>query len=248
MHVLWSFTIFASIAVTAIVGAEPPKVTDIRQHFQITGGSENAVFYEVTEVIRLSDETDENHHLVHDVGHTDFVMKRVWSFKDQTITYRISDQANRVFIQFVYQTPFAARTRLETLKEARENAVLQETPGIVTIETNGGKWEAVDTDLTGENLRQLRRSLRQTLDATLLEALERMRGTVFATPIGEVFYVRFGRLVLYDERDSARVASAKVRDTAPDCSFDAGFGYRCSDKQVERVAKAAKEGRVLTKY
>lgn len=229
-------------------GSEPAKVMEYRRHFQIVA-AKDVVMYKFTDLTRVADDVDENLYLVHDEGYGDFIMRRTWSFPEQTITHRISDIKDGAFIQYTYKTSLTSRTRRETLAEGRENPQLLDTPVAVTLETNGGKWEAIDTDWNDEaELRRLRNAIRQSLDFRLLEGIERMRGSVFATPVGEVFYVHIGRLVLYDHANNTPIGSMKSRDAAPDCAFDAAFGFKCSEKQEKRVTQAAKKGLVLNSY
>jgi hypothetical protein len=236
-------------ALSVSAGESRSKPIEMRNHFRITG-QEGAVLYDITEVIRLADEVEENRLLIHDEGHGDFLMNRIWSYETQTITHRLNDLKDRAFVQISLKMPFTSKTRLETIAEAKRNPILVDTPAVVRLETNGGQWEGVhdDWDEYGR-LRQFRHELRQTLDPFMLEALERMRGTVLTLPgTPSAFYERVARFVVYDQRSDEAPVSVQRVDAQPDCDFDKSFGFPCSEKQLERVKKAVKDGSVLSTY
>lgn len=222
-----------------------------RQHFGIVGSGKDLLVYEYTDILRISDKVDESVVLLRDVGHGEFLLRKTWNYEDQTVTYRLSDVKDRVFVQRQYRTPFTSKTRLETLAEARRNPGLAEGPVIVTLETNSGRWDGMESDWDEHTaLREHRHNVRQTFDQSLLEAIERMRGTFFTTPIGQLFYLQIGRFIIYEAtKDIDPLATdLTVRDLEPDCDFDSAFGYRCSEKQLARIAAALKEKKLLTKY
>lgn len=230
----------------ADINPKPPS--EIRRHFGITGPTGN-VLYEVTEIIRVSDTVDSSYLLVRDEGHNDLVMRNAWTFADQKVVSRISDVKDRTFVQVSYTMPFQSKTRLKTLEEARTNRQLQQLPSILRFETNGGEWAGVETDWDEHvQIRRLRHDMRQTIDFSLLESIERMRGTLLSTPDGEKFFPLLVRFIVYDSGTDSAQEGLKTRDEKPDCGFDASFGYPCSEKQKERVAKAAKSDTLLKRY
>jgi hypothetical protein len=229
--------------------ADEPKPTEMRNHFSILGESGEAL-YDITEVIRLGEDFEENHLLIHDEGHGDFLLNREWNYRDQIITYRMNDLKNRAFIQQSSKAPFNSKTRVGTLAEAKRNPNLVDVPAVVKIETNGGEWEGIHTDWDEySRLRRFRHDLRQTLDPFMLEALERMRGTILTLPgMAAGFYQLVGRFIIYDQRSDETLTTVKQIALQPDCDFDKAFGYPCSEKQLERVSRAAKEGLPLSTY
>ncbi|MDP9191103.1 MAG: hypothetical protein M3P06_05315 [Acidobacteriota bacterium] len=250
MQIISKMLLIMFVAATSLAAdTQAVSVQDIRHHYQILG-DKSAVLYDVTEINRYSDESSENYVLIRDIGHGDFVMRNTWSYKDQTVTYRISDVKDRTYIQASAITPFSSKTRLETLAESRRNPDLKQLPAIVKFETNGGRWDSIETDWEDENrLREFRHQLRQTFDFSLLEAIERMRGTVFTTEVADVFYALIGQLVVYDSTSEDKTAvGVKIQASTPDCAFDANYGFPCSAKQLERTAKAVKEGKALDRY
>jgi hypothetical protein len=225
------------------------QTPDTRHHFEVFDEEQDNVVYDVTEIIKSSEQSSESNVLVRDAGLGEFVIQRIRSFKEQTITYRINDVKNRTFIEASAKMPFAAKTRQETLQEGRQTN-LGDLPAIVTIETNGGRWDSVESEWEDRAaLRQFRHRLRQSVDSFLLEAIERMRGTPL-TSVVDTFYSLIGQLVIYGPPggDAAVPPFVKVREVDPDCAFDAHFGFPCSAKQLERVTKAAKTGKTLPQY
>jgi hypothetical protein len=234
--------------VPSIADTEKPSITEYRKHFQVVDGG-GAVLYVATEVIRYSEASNENYVLASDQGHGDFVLRKIWTFKDQVSALRVSDIKDRTYIQASYKYPFSSTTRTATLEEGRRNPQIMEVGTLVRIETNGGRWDGTEHDWDdGIRLRDFRHQLRQTIDFSLLEAVERMRGTLFATEIASWFYSPLCKYAVYDANDEGGASTVKVREIAPDCAFDAHFGFECSEKQLARVKKAAKEEKILTAY
>jgi hypothetical protein len=227
----------------------PAEVRERRNHFEIVA-QEGAVLYQFTEISRTSDTLSEEFVLVRDVEHGDFVLRQRWSFGDQMMTRRLSDLRDRVFVQLTMQSPFTSKTREETLAESRRHPSIKMTPGIVKVETNGGRWDAVETEWEDAvALRQFRYRLRASVDGFLLEAVERLRGMpIDLTAIGAFFDI-LGHLVVYGPPSpEPAIAGTKRQTAAPDCAFDAHFGFPCSAKQLDRIKKAAASGSTMRFY
>ena len=174
--------------------------------------------------------------------------RRKMTFADQEVSHTISDVKKKEFVRSSFRMPFSAKTRKETLAESAQNPNLKMMPVLITVTTNGGEWRSVDAG-AGEwqSLRDLRYSVRATVPFHLLEAIERMRGSVFATPVGSVFYSLVGKYVVYQTADDAKLELEELR-SPPDCDFDNSFGYPCSEVQKKRVKAAADSGETLTRY
>lgn len=248
----YALTIFLLAFTSSLANAEMKKapVTEYRRHFQFLD-LEKVPYYEATVVVRMSEERDEEFVLIHDQGHGDYILSKVWTFSDQLTTSRLSDIKGRTFIQVSYKLPLTGSTRTETLAEARKNPDIMNVPSVVTLETNGGQWEGLDRDWqSAARLRDFRRQVRQTVDLSLIETMERMRGTLFATDEGSFFYTTVCRFALYDidTGDAEPPATVEGTHAAPDCGFDKRFGFPCSEKQFARVAKAASEQQLLDRY
>jgi hypothetical protein len=193
-------------------GVEPPKKpVEYRMHTVLRSTEDKSVHFEVTEIVRVTDDMDENEVLVNDVQHGQFVLTRRTSFGDQEVSHSISDVKKKEFVRSSFKMPFSAKTRKDTLAESAQNSDLKMLPALITVTTNGGEWRSVDTG-AGEwqRLRDLRYSVRQTVPFHLLEAIERMRGGVFATPIGGVFYSLVGKYVVYQTADDAKLELEEV--------------------------------------
>lgn len=223
-----------------------PKL-DQRRHFLVRHGTD--VLYEATEISRTSDQAIETIVLARDVGYGDFILRDNWTFKKKHTIIRISDVKDKVYAQASYTKSTTGETFAEVLAELRANPGLRFAPSVVSLETTGGRWDGLHTDLDEYlRLRSLRREIRQTIDSYLLEAMERMRGTLFDTLVGLAFRDFVAQFVVYDVSDDAAEATVAIKDVAADCTFDAAFGFPCSEKQKERVKKAADAGKPLTRY
>lgn len=230
---------------------------EYRRHFRVID-REQEQLYEATLIARISEEKDENYLLIHDEGHGEFIIRKVWTFENQQSVSRMTDIKNRSFIQASYIFQLSSKTRSDTHAEARRNPLLMDVPAILTLETNGGRWEGLDRDWNdAARLRQLRHQVRQTVDFSLLEATERMRGTLFAIDSdASFFYATVCKYVVYgtsrdettEDDEGSSSSGMKALDIAPNCDFDKQFGFPCSAKQLERVKKAAAEQKPLPRY
>jgi hypothetical protein len=219
-----------------------------RQHFAV--GSGGAVSFEFTVISDLTEERFEIVLLVRDPEHGDVLMRTVNAFAEKRSVYRISDVKERTFIESeVAGSPLTSTTISELLREARANPQLFETaPGRVTLRTNGGEWEDFETNpVDREARRRLRHRIRPTIDFFLLEAIERMRGTLFLTTQAAFYFDVIGQYVLYDSVSSEQTVVEAVRQP-PDCGFDESFGFACTDEQLKKIRDAAAEGKELVAY
>jgi hypothetical protein len=219
----------------------PPE---IRRHWQVA--SRGTVLYRFTTILKMTETKHETIVLVRDEGHGDFVIRDRWSFEDQTVVYRISTLDDRAFLQQSYKMPLSAKGRKRTMDEVRATTILTEgeTTAIIRIETNGGQWERSEDELKDDvALRRLRHDLRSTMNFPLLEMLERMRGTFFATEDGQQLYGTVARLVLYDAGSATTAADVQISEAQPTCDFDESFGFPCSETQLSKIEKATKEGK-----
>lgn len=242
--------ILALAATHAVAEPQPPaEVREHRSHFEIVA-QEGPVLYQFTEVSRTSDTLSEEYVLVRDVEHGDFVLRQRWSFGDQVMTRRLSDLEDRVFVQLTMQSPFTSKTRKETLAESRRHPSIKMTPAIIKLETNGGRWDAVETEWEDAvALRQFRYRLRASVDGFLLEAVERLKGMPIDTTAIGAFFDILGHLIVYGPPSAEPAAAGTKRQTAaPDCAFDAHFGFPCSAKQLDRIKKAAASGTTMPFY
>jgi hypothetical protein len=242
-----------SARLLAADGASTPKIdkpAERREHFQVSTKAGD-LLYHGTVITRISEKLDEKIVLVRDEGFMDLIFRQTSDYETQTDMQRVSDVAGRAFVQHSWRNHLTATTRTDALAEVRENEALLMAPVIVNIETNGGKWEDMEAnadDIVAQ--RRLRHEQRITMSQSLLEALERMRGTFFATRPGQTFLTLLVRHLLYEgDREMHRESSAVVvSNAAPHCDFDKAFGFACTDAQLKRIARAEKDGKLLTSY
>lgn len=229
-------------------GTTEAGTNEFRRHFEVRHHEE--LLYQATVIVRSSDTADEMIVLVRDVGFGDVILHHKWIYKDQQAVKRITDVPGKVYIQAAYAVPVAGKTRQEILAQARQSPELKFIPAAVTIETNGGKWEGLENDWDELfRLRALRHQIRQSLDPYLLEAIERMRGTLFTSIDAQVFRDLVAHFVTYDAiAEAASAPAVTMRETAADCEFDAAFGFACSARQKARIEAAISKGKPLTRY
>lgn len=245
--VLGIATVIAT-ASSAVAGTVEPATGEFRRHFEVRHQDE--VLYQASVIVRSSDTSDEMIVLARDMGFGDVILHHKWVYEEQRAVKRISDVAGKVYIQAAYGVPIAGKTRQEILAQARQSPALKFIPAVVTIETNGGKWEGLENDWDElSRLRALRHQIRQSLAPYLLEAIERMRGTLFTSIDAQVFRDLVAHFVTYNAADQAAAVSAvTIRETAADCEFDAAFGFACSERQKARIKAAISKGKPLTRY
>ena len=236
---------FSLLALSA--SGEEPNTREFRQHYSLQTPDGSAI-YDITKIVRLTSAAQGDRHqeaiyLMLDSGHGPLVLTLARSYTDQTSTYTIADTKGRTYVRATFALPFTAKTRQETNEEAKQNPELYDVPAYVTISTNGGEWTSLSTDADEwSTLRRLRHQMRPTVDAYLLEGIERMRGTFFSTEDGSLFHEVVGQYLVYDTTGGEPKSSLKKVDAAPDCAFDKSFGYECTDTQLERIRKAAESG------
>ncbi|HEX8170714.1 MAG TPA: hypothetical protein VF824_09265 [Thermoanaerobaculia bacterium] len=232
-----SLFFFLLFTLPAIAGAGLRDAPEFRRHYEVFA-KDGTRLYTVTTIIAAPAEEASRHTLlIRDEGHSDFVLRWEWNYKEQVVTRRISDVRDKLFAQITNHTPFASKTRQETLAEAHANAALLDVPAPYRIETNGGRWEASDATENDATLRRLRHELRQSTDFRIVEAIERMQGTFCTTSDGDGMCDQFARYFMYDPQSDPQ--GVVVRNAAPDCAFDASLGFPCSDSQLERTRKTA---------
>jgi hypothetical protein len=243
--------IIVGIVITANVlraaDTPPRREVTVRHHVELND-KRGMLYYKATIVDELSDERSRTRILVRDLPFGDYVLSRVRSFADQTTVISIADVQDKSFVRVTYKWPFTSKTRDETLAEARRHPELMDAPTIVTLETNGGKWEAVETEWRSfERRRELQTQVRQSMNTTLLEGIERMRGMVFPADDFKVFADLITTYVLHGT--AGEVQQGLIATPAhPDCTFDKSFGVPCSDKQLAHIQKADEEHRPITDY
>jgi hypothetical protein len=232
---------------TAMHGDEPSAMRGRRRHFQLVD-KQGFLYYQATVINESSQELGRNRVLLHDVNYGDFVISRLRSYAEQTTTLTFSDKVGKAYARLKFKWPYTSKTLDDTLKEARRHPELENAPVIAILETNGGKWEAVETEWRGiQRLRELRTDVRRSMDFTLLEAIERMRSMALGIPDIEPVAKMITTYIVHGTEGEIMVTLVDST-MAPDCEFDKSFGVPCSDRQLERIKKANEEHRQLEEY
>jgi hypothetical protein len=226
-------------------GAKPP--VESRKHVTVNDARGN-VLYVVTSITTVSDLGDAGYLLVLDkVTDQRYVVTSSYDIAGHRSLTSVSDVAVRKYIRVSHPLPFSAKNRDELATELQANPhLLDLADPIMTVETAEFSQTLHDTEISRipPGARWLS-DLRASLDPAFLEGLERMRTSLFGTTVGEPGYLSFKFLF---HGGCPPDANANVVTEAPDCSFDKSFGLACSERQLERISKAAKEKRTLERY
>jgi hypothetical protein len=219
-----------------------------RRHFILRDPAQQTVYYEVTKIFKGTDESDETTIIVSDVEHGRIILQRRASYREHTASYSISDVKMRDYIRVSTKTAYAATTRTETLEESMTSPDPRMDTMVPTVTTPGGEWRPIIGE-AGEwqQMRSLRRAIRPTISFFLLEAIERMRGTLFSTAVGSIYDHMVGSYVVYRDGDDPKLELEEVTQP-PACDFDQAFGFPCTAAQQKRIKKWADEGQPVEVY
>jgi hypothetical protein len=222
------------------------KTTETRRHW-VLPNQKGQVLYTVTEVVRANPSEDSRLLLVQDDRRNSYLVSKVHSYFDNEVRFEVKDLKRETGISSVFNFPYEGRTRDEFLAAAKKNPGLAQNlevtvlAGGVTKTARESEWRDAEVG------RDLRSGMREGLDQVFLESLERMRGTLLT----EVEFAEYcsGLVGFVLHRESCESASgSKLRHARPDCLFDAGFGFACSDQQKATVAQAIAEKRPIESY
>ena len=208
--------------------------------------------YDVTVVTRTTESDDQTLWLVQDVLNGDrFILTKTLDFTSQELRYQIAFLGSKSAITAFFLLPFHARTRSDTLKAFHE--MTPETFSKVdtewTVDSGGFKITAHESEWKNNSLRgrEWTSELRRVASPLLLEAIERMSGTLFATVELRGFAEAIAGHMLHRVNCSETIGVSVVR-LEPDCDFDAAFGYDCSTQQKRLIQTARSENKPVTTY
>jgi len=239
--------VVALSATIAVLGEEAPKPREVRRHFELVD-KQGRVYYEATALNESSQPLARSRVLLRDVTYGDFVVSWTRSFVNQTTVLVFTDKDGKSFVRLTFKWAYTSKTRDETLSEAHRHPELQDAPVIAILETNGGKWEAVETEWQGTSrLHELRTEVRRSMDFTLLEGLERMRSMALGAQDIDPIAKMVTTYIVHGAEGEVMVSLVDTT-VAPDCDFDKSFGVPCSDRQLERIKKAVEQHRQLEEY
>jgi hypothetical protein len=228
-------------------GSRRPPI-EFRRHLTVNDARGSAI-YALTEITTVTDAGTSGALLVHEtLTNQRFVMSHKFDVAAHRTSNQVSDVAGKKYVRMSLDLPSAAKTRDDLAGELEANPeLLNMADVIITIETTGFSQSVRDSKIREGLSRRALSDLRESLDPSFLEGLERMRAELFATDVGKPFYATLGRLLFHGGCEAA-TSDQKVVAESPDCDFDKSFGYPCTDAQEERIAKAKAEKRTLTRY
>ena len=236
----------AGVLLSAHVFADA-SVREMRHHSEVVSRT-GSVYYTVTEVLRLGESEDRTLYLVEDGKGNRYEVSLTMSYWKQENVKEIRDVRRKTFIRLTYRYPSKAKTRSETIAEAKRTTDAKPYDPLVIVETESTAKEALESEWNDvENARVWRADLRSMSDRELLEALEGMRGTLFAHLKFQLVCRQLVGRFLYGD-SCAKSPIGTMRVAPPDCFYDGRFGFPCSPSQKVRVTTAAKEQRVLEQY
>lgn len=243
-----SCVVFMAIGASVSVSAqEAQRPHETRRHFELVD-KKGALYYQGTALNESSQTLSRSRVLIRDLTYGDFIVSWTRSFTDQVTVLAVTDKEGKSFVRLTFKWPFTSKTRDETLAEAQLHPELQNAPTIATLETNGGKWQAVETEWQGTaRLHELRTQVRRSMDFTLLEGIERMRSMALGTPDIDPIAKMITTYVVHGAEGEVMVSLVDTT-VAPDCDFDKSFGLPCSERQLERLKKAREQQRQLENY
>ena len=224
------------------------NVTEVRRHFAaktING----APLYAATDITRMTKDHDVNVIALLTDRDTFLIFTRDRDYREQDVVYEVSDPKRKAFVKLSFSFPYAARTREETIAESKKGNALGggqrkltlETPGLV-ISMDEGDWRNPD------KAREWRSQIRESIDSVFLESLERLRGAFFVDPRLRLFYDTVLTRMFHGQECDEEGDGTIVTPAQADCDFDSRMGFRCSEKQLERVKKGLEEKRTLETY
>jgi hypothetical protein len=220
-----------------------------RSHSTVDDAHGN-VLYVLTDIHRVRDAGGATVLLVYDKSTgQQFVMTRHYDIENHRSLMQVADVAGKKYFRQWYPLPSAAKTREELTAELESNPRLFDVADpVVTLETTAASHTARASELTriDPHARWVS-ELRESLDPSFLEGLERMRASLFGTAVGATFYSTLTSYLFHGGCAPA-ADDAHVMAEFPDCGFDKSFGFDCSDLQKERIAKAREEKRALAHY
>jgi hypothetical protein len=222
------------------------KVTEVRQHFvakTVNGQS----LYVATDITQLTKDHDLNIIALLTDRDTVLIFTRDRNYSGQDVTYEIRDSKRKAFVKLTFAFPYAARTRDETIAEAK--TVKTTGSKKFTIETSGIVISMDETDWRDpDKAREWRSEIRESLDPIFLESLERLRGAFNVDPRLRLFHDLVLGYVFHGRECDEESDGTLVLPVTADCDFDRRAGFRCSEKQIERVKKALADKEQLLAY
>ncbi len=245
-----AFGLAIALLASSALALEPLRLPpEMRRHQQVRT-KDGTVLYTVTSIHRFAEKEAETIILVRDDAFIDLIFRGVISFEKQFVFHRLSDVRNETYVQRSYRSGLGAKTWSELRKLMHEQESARQAKVVLKIESNGGEWESSEEDRENSVLRRERvHNVRNSMTPSLLEVIERMRGTLFGTEAGNEIYIALAFELLYDVNEEAATSTnVSLTDESPDCAFDKSFGYPCTESQLARIKQAAQDAKPLRAY
>jgi hypothetical protein len=221
---------------------------EIRRHYEVTEQLvPRNVRYVVTEIVTSAGEAETRSvYLVEESNGDRFVLMDRIDFLTQESVKEITDLATKEYARATAYMPYKASTRTETIAEMKRlKGASADADWSTVLDVNGVTAEGVDGGCASPAWRDQRSALRRAATPQFLERLERMRPLLSRAATLTMFCYGLLRFVLYEEACDSRVRTAELQ---PDCTYDASFGFPCTEKQKQKIAQAAAQNKVLTRY
>ena len=239
------FLIFCALSLVSALPVQsedvsaPPREFRTHYEFQSVTGLDD---FTATIIRRDAGDHDGTTALIEDSHGNRFVFKWEREYVHQTSSREIRELRNNEFVRYTLWLPFTARTRKATSDQAHAHPELMDdknsrfelaASGNAVISGILEHWKDVQT------AREWRSRIRSMLTPSFLESLEVMETAgLFRVPdLLDLDYLLLPHL-LYRTECEPRMG-LQVKFAVADCGFDKRFGFDCSDKQRERVEKAA---------
>lgn len=242
------FGLFASSSGAEEVPQPTPKPVEFRRHWQAVR-SDGTTAYDVTEVTVIGEDLDRTVYAVRDSRGTRWVLEYVMDYQRHAGTCEIRELRSNVFVRSSYKMSWPGKTKSDALSYFHANGSVNSNVSL-SIETPQAKVTGLESEWANhEQSDDWRAELRSGLPVSFIDGLERMRETLMPHESGmKIFSAPLEEVTYGTACDTAPTPYTKRLDLEPDCGFDKDMGYACSDKQLQRVLKAAREGRHLPAY
>lgn len=243
----------AQSATPNIVRSVEAPLKERRHHFVARDHAGN-VYFEGTEIVNMSGTVFENNVLLRDHSLGRGVHFRSFSdYESKEVIYSLTEAAGGSFLRVEFSLPYNAKTFSGVSKEARENpAAYEVAEAHVTFVTNSVRRTILESALTDRAVTwSLRSELRASLSPGLLETLERLReGMLGSSAVSGFHHILLTHLYwgMPPPEGQASTDALEVVPAPPDCRYDADMGKPCNERQLRKIAEAAKEGKILAAY
>lgn len=230
------------------LSSDPARPDDMRLHMAWFAPS-GSVAYAVTRIVQSSETRTATTYLIEDSQGDRYILLHILDWSGGEVRAELRHVESKTYLALSMRMLVKGSTRTEILEAWKKAARPRPEEEVFTAEAGGltrtasvGEWEAY------ESANEWRRELRRSAGTKVVEGLEAMRAGLLPTQEFQPYCTIFLRYFLYGDAPCASTTVLKQELMPPDCDFDDGFGYGCSDRQKERVETARKELRQISTY